>query len=542
VVQWLHQALVAGQDCNEGTGPDSEIAASPNGESAARQNGDGAAPAPNGTIPARARRFVPRLVELPAVATWAPEGLLGTRVIVMGHALPQLSELFTRHGAAVATVSERGQIGPCDLLVDLRALSEAGQLSACDAFMDIRDALLHGVSRVVAVTATGGQLSMDGPPPNQRIEDLVGHLGMRGMIKTLAREVPAVRARLVDIDPAMSADHAASGIIEEIMASDDVVEVGRTGHARVTVAAVPAELPDRTDSMETLGLSPDAVILVIGGGRGITARLTVELSARVRCRLVVAGRTPEPAVDEDPATAAAPDEPSLRRQLVTSGAARGLGPAAIEAEVRRILAEREVRRTLTAAGSGASLEYRQVDARDGEAVRTLVQSLYTCYGRIDGVVHGAGIIEDARLLDKSEESFRRVFDTKVTPALALCASLREDVRFVVFYGSVSGLFGNIGQIDYAAANDALAELARVLQQRAQGRVVTLDWGPWAEGGMVSPQLEREFARRGVGLLDPVDAMGCLLAELGSPIRDPEVAVMRSAPEAFAARPATFKHV
>jgi hypothetical protein len=86
------------------------------------------------------------------------------------------------------------------------------------------------------------------------------------------------------------------------------------------------------------------------------------------------------------------------------------------------------------------------------------------------------------------------------------------------FGSVAGVFGNRGQADYAAANDALDSLARLWaagRPGQAGRVLTVDWGPWAGGGMVTPELEREYARRGVALIDPADGAASLLAELAA---------------------------
>jgi KR domain len=117
--------------------------------------------------------------------------------------------------------------------------------------------------------------------------------------------------------------------------------------------------------------------------------------------------------------------------------------------------------------------------------------------------------------DKSPESFARVFATKVDGARALRDGLRDGLRFLVLFGSVSGVFGNRGQIDYSAGNDALDTLAQLWSSRLPGRVVCLDWGPWAGGGMISAELEREYARRGITLIDPDAGVSCLLAELAA---------------------------
>jgi len=170
--------------------------------------------------------------------------------------------------------------------------------------------------------------------------------------------------------------------------------------------------------------------------------------------------------------------------------------------------------------TAASVRYHAADVRDAAAVSAVIGDVYARHGRLDGVIHGAGVLEDRLVSDKSPESFARVYATKVDGAWALVSGLRDDVRFLVLFGSVSGVFGNRGQADYAAANDALDGIAQLLSAQQlsaerPGRVVAVDWGPWAGGGMITPELEREYARRGVTLIDPAEGAACLLAEISA---------------------------
>jgi len=157
--------------------------------------------------------------------------------------------------------------------------------------------------------------------------------------------------------------------------------------------------------------------------------------------------------------------------------------------------------------------YTQLDVRDAHRFGEYIGNVYRRYGRIDGVIHGAGVVEDKLVRDTTVESFTRVFETKVRSAVTLCKVLRDDVSFVVFFSSVASVFGNRGQADYAAANDMLDKLAHTLQAGVQGRVLSVNWGPWAGKGMVSPELEREYARRGIGLIPLNDGVEQLLREL-----------------------------
>jgi hypothetical protein len=101
----------------------------------------------------------------------------------------------------------------------------------------------------------------------------------------------------------------------------------------------------------------------------------------------------------------------------------------------------------------------------------------------------------------------------VNGALVLAEKLRNDVQFVTFFSSIVAVFGNRGQIDYAAANDALDHIARWLNRRIAGRAFSINWGPWKSMGMVSPELEREYAKRGVGLIDPNEGVEVLMEEI-----------------------------
>ena len=183
--------------------------------------------------------------------------------------------------------------------------------------------------------------------------------------------------------------------------------------------------------------------------------------------------------------------------------------------------------------AGATVEYHALDVRDRDRFGALVDDLYARHGRIDLVVHGAGVIEDKLLTKKTRESFLRVVETKAMGALTLLEKLRPDVRRVVFFSSVAGAFGNRGQADYAAANDLLDTLAACLDRRIEGRAFSVAWGPWAGGGMVSSELEAEYRRRGIGLIDPEEGVEGLLAELAAAQGPAHVVWMCADPDAFA---------
>jgi NAD(P)-dependent dehydrogenase (short-subunit alcohol dehydrogenase family) len=246
------------------------------------------------------------------------------------------------------------------------------------------------------------------------------------------------------------------------------------------------------------------VILVTGGARGITALVARELASRYKPTLILVGRSPLPPVAESPQTAGLISAREIKAALVQvlGDDGRKVPLAEVEAAYERLLQEREMRANLVALRqSGAKVEYHSVDVRDEVAFGRLIDDIYQRFGRLDGVIHGAGIVEDKLIKDKTTESFRRVIGTKLDSAFILSRKLRpETLKFLVFFSSVSGRFGNRGQGDYAAANEVLNKLAVYLDRRWPARVVSINWGPWDAPGMVSEELRREFARRGVSLV------------------------------------------
>ena len=498
-------------------------------------------------VPAGALRFVPRLVEVPAPSgTAATVALAGRRIAVSDDGSGLAGALCTRlvaGGASVQLVAGGEPVGPCDeVLVLARRASGPGE-AALEVFERCRQGARAGASGIVVVTAAGGDLGMGGT------DSALGAAGVRGVVKTVARELPALSVRLVDLASDATAAQAADLVLEELAAGDGLCEVGRQGSVRQVVVMEPSASPAARDTPRdargaaSFELEPGSVVVLTGGARGITARVARALATRGAGTVVLVGRTPEPRSPEPPQLAAAADATGLRRIL--SASAFG-PPAAIEAEAHRVLATREVRTTVEELRAlGAIVDYRCADLSHRSALRALLDDVRARYGRVDGLVHGAGIVEDALATDKSPESFRRVFWTKMAGALDLVDAVRSapvdggDRRlepwqggFVVLFSSVAGVFGNRGQVDYAAANDALAAVARWLARRCAGRVLAVHWGPWAGGGMVGAELGRAFGRRGVGLLDPDDAVERLLDELGGAVDGPEVVLVRARPEAF----------
>jgi NAD(P)-dependent dehydrogenase (short-subunit alcohol dehydrogenase family) len=373
------------------------------------------------------------------------------------------------------------------------------QLCAFDYSQANQDELF----RIVATSQMGGCFGRD---HNLTLQGLAGG-GYTGMLKCLMAEATQVQAKAIDLDPALSAVQGADIVLAELLAPGRL-EVGYPGGQRTVFSTVEAPLPETQQG--SLAINKDWVVLVTGGARGITSEVLTEL-APYGLRLVLVGKSPLPG-SEPTDTEGIEEETLLRKALILRMQAQQslsgqepprLLPAEINNQIQALRRDRAVRQNLERLRQlGAEVEYHSVDCRDGASLGQLVDDLYMNYGRIDAVIHGAGIIEDKLIADKSLASFERVFDTKVDSALTLSLHLRPDsLQLLVLFSSVAGRYGNRGQADYAAANEVMTRLAWELDRRwPQTRVVSLCWGPWDTTGMASEAVKQQFRARGI---DPI---------------------------------------
>jgi acyl transferase domain-containing protein/NAD(P)H-dependent flavin oxidoreductase YrpB (nitropropane dioxygenase family)/NAD(P)-dependent dehydrogenase (short-subunit alcohol dehydrogenase family) len=354
---------------------------------------------------------------------------------------------------------------------------------------------------VLAATRLGGTLGVDMPAsPFQPAQG-----GVPGLLKTLDKEWDDAICRNVDFAAdGVSSTEIAERLLLEAGQPKGEVEIGYRGARRFAFEAEARPLS--ASAKPQLAIDERSVILVTGGARGITAEVAGELAERYRPILILCGSTPAPDAAENANTAALTEARQIKAALIDEVKRQGAAasPGAIEAAYRRLLKDREIRANLELLRASASqVEYHQVDVRDEAAFGDLIDAVYARFGRLDGVIHGAGIIEDKLIGDKTGDSFDRVVETKTASAFILARKLRPDsLRFFAMFASVAGRFGNRGQSDYGAANEILSKLALLLNRRWPSRVVAIGWGPWDKSGMVSEEVKAQFLRLGIEAIPP----------------------------------------
>ncbi|MEU1185234.1 SDR family NAD(P)-dependent oxidoreductase [Streptomyces sp. NPDC005820] len=365
----------------------------------------------------------------------------------------------------------------------------------------------------VTVTRLDGAFGLGGVT-----EDAVPAGGVGGLVKTLAVEAPELFCRAVELSPALGAVEAAGLVLDEVAdAAAGPVQVGRDGVRRVTptLGAEPA-----APGGDAVPLTSDDLLVVTGGGRGITARCVEALAAAHRPGLLLLGRT---ALGEEPEWARGlADQAALKAAAVEQLKRTGEKPTPkrVEQLYQGVVGEREVRESLAAIRvAGSEAEYLAVDISDAAATAA---ALAPYRERITGLVHGAGVLADQLISAKKAAEIERVFSVKLGGLRSVVAALpAERLRHVVLFSSVAGFFGNRGQSDYAMANEVLnAWAAAWKRSHPQAHVTSLNWGAW-DSGMVSPQIKAVFEERGIALI-PVGTGTRMFTEQFAPERAGDV--------------------
>jgi acyl transferase domain-containing protein/NADPH:quinone reductase-like Zn-dependent oxidoreductase/SAM-dependent methyltransferase len=289
--------------------------------------------------------------------------------------------------------------------------------------------------------------------------------GVAGLLRSLALEAPGFRGQVVLVDRALAPAELAS-LLQRCAAEParPVIDDDRS--------ASPAEWRELTPAAAAGTVWREGGVYLVTGGAGALGRLWAAHILRQvpAATVVLVGR-------------------------------RALPPV-VQASLERM------------APGGRGIDYRVCDVADRAAAAALVADIEARHGRLDGVIHAAGVLKDGRAVEKTAADLAAVLAPKVSGTVNLDEATRHlRLDFFALFSSTASELGNIGQADYAAANGFLDRYAayrreRVAQGLGHGRSVAINWPLWAEGGMqVAPHVqELLFASTGMRALATADGL------------------------------------
>jgi len=494
----------------------------------------------------RIPRRVPIPVLRPDLAACVPTGVrlaAGTRVAVMrdhGGVGDALTTRLSRLGVDVIEVHPYDDVDTvlADAAVDgvywLAALDVEGGLDEMD-LAGWREALRRRVGNLyltmrrlyerspflVVATRLGGYHGYDAAGATCPLGGAV-----TGFAKAYRRERPEALVKAVDFPVGRKTSALAEVLIDETLRDPGCVEVGYADGRRWGVGL--ADRPFRDTDEAALG--PDPVFVVTGAAGSIVSAITADLAAAQRGTFHLLDLTPEPDPADPDLRRYTEDRDGLKTELASRMRERGERPTPVLIE--RELARFERLQAALAAvqaveAAGGTAHYHSVDLTDADAVDKVLAQVRDTSGRIDVLLHAAGIEVSHALPDKEPREFDLVLGVKGDGLFnVLHAVGAMPLGTVVAFSSVAGRFGNVGQTDYSAANDLQCKvLSSLHRRRPDVRTLTIDWTAWGGIGMATRgSIPKIMAAAGVDMLPAEAGVAWIRRELSTGVPDREVVV------------------
>jgi acyl transferase domain-containing protein/NAD(P)-dependent dehydrogenase (short-subunit alcohol dehydrogenase family) len=364
---------------------------------------------------------------------------------------------------------------------------------------------------LVSATRLGGQHGYDK-------DGAVAPLGgaVTGFTKTYKRERIEALVKAVDFEGTAKAPEIARLLMEETLRDPGAIEIGYKQGLRWTVGL---EEQCAIDGKPGLTLNQNTVFLITGAAGSIVSAITSDLAAASGGIFYLLDLVPAPDPNNSDLRRFASDKEGLKRDLFARIQGRGerATPALVEKELaglERAVAAQNAIEAVRAAGGTA--HYFSVNLTDAEAVAEVVNQVRKGSGRIDVLLHAAGIERSHSLADKNPREFDLVFDVKSDGFFNLLHSIGDmPLGATVAFSSIAGRFGNPGQTDYSSANDLLCKITSSFRTtRPATRGIVIDWTAWGGIGMATRgSIPKVMEQAGIDMLPPGAGVPLIRREL-----------------------------
>lgn len=278
--------------------------------------------------------------------------------------------------------------------------------------------------------------------------------GLTGLLKTAGQENAKLTGQMIEVSSEESGESIAGKLKENQMSSDSYIKYQNGTRYIADWCDIKTASRDISKPWKD-----DGVYLITGGAGGLGLIFANEIAEQTKnATVILTGRSP--------------------------------------------LSESKRKKLKELHDKGAEVTYRQTDVSDKIEVCQLIDEIQKTYGRLDGILHSAGIIKDSYMVNKPAEDLHDVLAPKVKGIVFLDEASKDlPLDFFILFSSISGSLGSIGQSDYAAANvfmDMYAGYRNGLAEISQrhGKTLSINWPLWREGGM---KVDQETEKRLVQL-------------------------------------------
>lgn len=318
-----------------------------------------------------------------------------------------------------------------------------------------------------------------------------------GLMKTIKKEFnESADTLFIDINPAISTEDIIKIVVNEYL--NDEKRIEKSYYSLNEVYGL--DFAEEALSDNSKAIYDDMVYIVSGGGSGVTAECILKLAKMSKCRFVIIGRTD---IDEDDFLNTESKE-ELLNAIISHYKAQNTVFSLKDAryKLNKIIKIRQIKNNLEKLREyGADVLYYKCDVTDKNNLQLIINDAEKKLGRINGIIHGAGNIEDRYIYDKTIRNFENVFVTKTLGLENLISVIdKSDLKKIILFSSIAGSMGNAGQSDYSMANEVLNYFARRNSLSVPDcDTVAINWGA-IDGGMVNESLKKHMQAAGIGVI------------------------------------------
>ncbi|MCW8965998.1 MAG: SDR family NAD(P)-dependent oxidoreductase, partial [Candidatus Pacearchaeota archaeon] len=162
---------------------------------------------------------------------------------------------------------------------------------------------------------------------------------------------------------------------------------------------------------------------------------------------------------------------------------------------------------------GATIEFIQLDITHKTAVADMIQKIKNDFGKLNGIIHTAGLILDNFIVKKTVEEVQKVLAPKVSGLFNLDEGSKDlNLDFFILFSSYAGIMGNAGQADYSTANSfmdnyALYRNTLISSKQRKGHTLSVNWPFWKDGGMQLNEETKKMMKDNIGIVPMQSSTG-----------------------------------